>query len=289
MIGYAANRLKPRSLLEVERHLRKHWAPLKGSSLASIRRAHVAARLGELAADNGPFAANRARAALSALYSWAIGEGLADENPVAGTHRPTEEVSRDRVLTDAELRLVWRQAGSGDFGAILRLLILTAARREEIGGLMRSEIQGGVLRVSANRSKNRRQHDIPLSSQAAAIIHHLPRRDDRELVFGTRAGPFQGWSNSKSELDARMLAASKADQGEKAKLVPWRLHDVRRTAATRIAELGVQPHIVEAILGHVSGFRAGVAGIYNRATYLKEKKSALQLWGNRVADIVGDQ
>ena len=122
--------------------------------LAAIKRAHVAARLAEIARDNGPFAANRARAALSALFTWAIGEGFADDNPVAGTHRPTEEIARDRVLTDAEVALVWRHSGSGDYGAIVRLLLLTACRRDEVGAMAWSEMQGSTWSIPRERTKN---------------------------------------------------------------------------------------------------------------------------------------
>jgi hypothetical protein len=116
----AANRLKPRSLQEVERHLRVLWSPVAELPAKRVTRADVAAQLGKIAKQNGPFAANRARASLSALFSWAIGEGLCDANPVVGTNRPTEEIRRDRVLTDAELAAVWGAVGIGDYAAIVR-------------------------------------------------------------------------------------------------------------------------------------------------------------------------
>ena len=286
--GYAANRLKPRSLSEVERHLRKHWAPLGNMGINAVKRAHVASRIAAISSSSGPFAANRARAALSALFSWAIGEGLSDNNPVAGTHRATDEVSRDRVLSDAELVLVWREAGTGDYSAIIRLLILTACRREEVSGVTWTELRGPTWAIPGVRTKNGLPHELPLPADAMAILAELPRRGDRDLVFGSRAGPFSGWSKSKAELDARMLAALKAEQGAKAVLTPWRHHDLRRTAATRMADLGVQPHVVEAVLNHISGSRAGVAGIYNRAAYRDEKRAALALWAGRVAELVAE-
>ena len=152
----AEARLKPRSFQEVQRHLRQHWKPLSQQALAKVARADVAARLRSIAHDNGPFAANRARAALSALYSWAIGEGLADANPVIGTNKATDEISRDRVLSDEELGLIWRHAGDGAYGAIVRLLILTGQRREEVGGMLWRELRlaHGVWSIDANRTKN---------------------------------------------------------------------------------------------------------------------------------------
>jgi integrase len=286
----ARGRLKLRSYSEVERHLNKHWGPLSEMSLAKIGRSDIAARLNVIAKQNGPFAANRARAALSALFSWAMGEGLADANPVVGTNKPTEEVSRDRVLfrssenkpaDETELRLVWKHAGEGDYGSIVRLLILTGQRREEVGGMRWPEIdlEGGMWTIPGARTKNGQNHEVPLSDEAGMILKSLPRHANRNLVFGSREGSFSGWSNAKSALDARIAGA-----GE---MKPWRLHDIRRTVATRMVDLGVLPHVVEAVLNHVSGHKAGVAGVYNRASYGKEKRAALMLWSEHIKTLVG--
>ena len=132
---YAAKRLKPRTLNDVERYLRQHWGTLSALPIRKVTRADVAARLASIAEDNGRFAANRARAALGSFYAWAIAEGLTDANPVVGTRKAVDEIRRDRVLTDEELSLIWRQAGEGDYGAIVRLLILTGQRREEVAAM----------------------------------------------------------------------------------------------------------------------------------------------------------
>lgn len=285
---YAAKRLKPGSLAEVERHLRKHWKPLGDRPLTSITRALVSARLGEIATENGLFAANRARAALSALFSWAIGEGLANDNPVMGTNKATAEVARDRVLSDDEIALVWKHAGSGDYGTIIKLLILTACRREEVAAMRWSEIKVSLWSIPGERTKNGLSLDLTLPAFAIEMLSGLHARDGRDLVFGSRDGPFSGWSKAKAELDERMLADLRQHDGPKAQLAPWRLHDLRRTAATRMGDLGVQPHVVEALLNHISGHRAGVAGIYNRATYAAEKRDALASWADRVGLIVRD-
>jgi integrase len=284
-LAHVESRQRPGHHADTRRYFDRHWAPLAGLALSSIDRQRVAARLLELARDNGPFAANRARAALSAFYTWAIGEGLAHVNAVAGTNKPTAETPRDRVLTDSELALVWREAGPGDYGAIVRLLILTACRRDEVAAMAWSELQGSTWAIPGARTKNALPHELPLPVPAMAILGAVPRREDRDLVFGFRAGPFSGWSKAKAELDSRMLAALKAEQGSKAVLAPWRHHDLRRTAATRMGDLGVQPHVVEAVLNHVSGHRAGVAGTYNRAAYGPEKRAALALWAERVVRI----
>ena len=287
-LSRAEARLKPRSFLEVRRHLRQHWGPLAEQALANVRRSDVSARLASIARDNGPFAANRARAALSALFSWAIGEGLADTNPVIGTNKAIDEISRDRVLSDEELSLIWRYAGGGAYGAIVRLLFLTGQRREEVGGILWRELRlaDGVWSIDASRTKNGLAHDVPLSAPAIAILQARERRDGRVLVFGEGAGPFQGWSNAKSALDARVQKALREIHGDGFALKVWRLHDIRRTVATRMADLGVQPHVIEAVLNHVSGHKAGVAGVYNRASYAAEKRAALDQWAKHVTVLV---
>jgi integrase len=285
---HAVKRLKPRSYLEVERHLKKHWRAIADTPIGDVTRADVAAQLGRIAATSGPIASNRARATLSAFFAWAIGEGLTDSTPVLGTNKATAEISRDRVLTPDELAAVWREAGVGDYAAIVRLLILTGQRREEVGGMLWSEIDtagavGAVWRIGAERTKNSLAHDVPLSAAALAILGGLERRGGRDLVFGSRVGAFQGWSNAKSALDVRVSAAL-----GRPPTAPWRLHDIRRTVATRLADLGVLPHVIEAVLNHVSGHKAGVAGIYNRASYAAEKRAALDLWAQRVERLTGD-
>jgi integrase len=114
------------------------------------------------------------------------------------------------------------------------------------------------------RTKNGRQHAVPLSPIAAAILERQQRNS--EFVFGNKAS----WSDAKARLDARLPIA------------PWRLHDLRRTCATGMAELGVAPHVIEAVLNHVSGHKAGVAGIYNRATYAVKCRAALERWADWV-------
>ena len=141
------------------------------------------------------------------------------KTPSSARTRPVEEISRDRVLNADELRLAWQLAGAGDFGAIVRLLILTGQRREEVGGMLWSELDldAALWSIGKDRTKNGLPHDVPLSSAAVAILRGVPRRDDRDFVFGSSNGPFQGWSNAKAALDARMAAALKAGKGRRRK------------------------------------------------------------------------
>jgi integrase len=188
---------------------------------------------------------------------------------VAGTGRADEAHSRDHVLTDQELSAVLKALGQDQFSNIVRLLVLTGQRRNEIGGLRWSEVDfdRGLIVLPPARTKNKRAHELPMSKQVRAILDRQPRRS--EFVWGRR---WTSWSNGKDDLD-QLLSTSIRD---------WRLHDLRRTAATMMAELSILPHIIEAILNHVSGHRAGVAGIYNRARYETEMRQALQRWADHV-------
>jgi integrase len=206
-------------------------------------------------------------------------EGLVLSNPVIGTNKPTEERSRDRVLSQDELAAVWRACREDDYGRIVRLLILTGQRREEVGAMAETEIDAAraLWTLPGERTKNRLPHEVPLSRPVLAILEKHPRRSGRTLIFGEGIGGFSGWGKAKAALDARMAGAG-------AVIAPWRLHDLRRTVATGIAEIGVPPHIVEAVLNHVSGHKAGVAGVYNRALYTAEKRNALDAWARHVRE-----
>src|SRR6516162_7797783 len=263
--------LKPRSFVEVKRHLEKDWQPLHDLAIASIGRANVAATLSAIAKAKGGVTANRARAALSAMFRWAIGEGLCDHNPVTGTNRQKENGHRERSLGDDEIARVWLAAPENDYGNIVRLLMLTGCRREEIGGLRWSEIDlaARTMTIAKERTKNGMEHIVPLTDAAFSILQGLMRRGDRDFVFGiARDGGFSGWSKSKIALDKRV--AFKED---------WRLHDLRRTVRTGLGKLGVQPHIAEAVLNHLP---PKLIRTYDRNTYAAEKKAALDLWASHL-------
>jgi integrase len=275
--------VKPRAYEEIERHLLKHAKPLHGSQLAAIDKRRAATLLTGLAATSGPNLANSVRASLSSFYGWAMREGLAEANPLIGTNKAAVSGSRDRVLADDELRSIWAALGNDPYGDILKLLALTGQRRDEIGSLRWSEVNfdKGMIELPAERTKNSRPHDVPLSDAALAVLKARPRLAGSEYVFTTGQNGFKGWSNYKTNLDGRIAS--------KGAIAPWRLHDLRRTAATRMADIGVLPHIVEAVLNHVSGHKAGVAGVYNRAEYGEPKRVALQRWAERLASIVSGE
>jgi integrase len=267
----ASRRLRPKSLAVTQRYLRVAWAPLHGVSVFSLTRREIASRLRELTDECGPDAALGARRALSAMFTWAIGEGYElPANPVAGTNRPEIGASRDRVLTDAELAAIWTACGDDNYGRIVRLLMLTGQRRSEIGSLRWSELAGDCILLPASRTKNHSPHSLPLTPAALSLLP--PRRGS--YVFGLRGG-FSEWSIAKARLDERSGVHN------------WRLHDLRRTAATMMADrLGILPHIIETILNHTGGHKSGEAGVYNRARYSAEVAAALTAWADHIARIV---
>jgi integrase len=271
---------------DAARYFNLHWAPLRNRPIAEIVRANVAACLQDIAKERGPISAARARDNLSAMFGWAMGEGLCDANPVIGTNDPGRgRLGRDRVLSTVELAVIWRACQDDDFGRIIRLLALLGCRRSEIGGLKWSEIDfdRGTMTITAARAKNGRSLTLTLPRVAIDILHEVPRRDGRENVFGNGAEGFTSWSAATTALNAQIVAT------EGKPLAPWTLHDLRRSVATHMAddEIGIQPHIIEALLNHVSGHKRGVAGIYNRASYPRETATALQLWAEHLTAVVG--
>jgi integrase len=238
-------------------------------------------------ADDGKRATARLTGAYGrACYGWAIGKDLLVENPFAGI-KLDAVASRERVLSDEELVAVWDASkGPGAYTAIVRMLILTGQRREEVAGMTWGEIAPDLLTwtIPAGRTKNGVAHIVPLSSQVQAMIKstHRTAKDDAdqkaegelEFVFPGRAGAFNGFSKAKTTLDE--------DSG----VADWRLHDLRRTMATGLQKLGVRLEVTEAVLNHVSGSRAGIVGIYQRHDWAEEKRTALNAWGEHISAIV---
>ena len=185
----------------------------------------MAARLQEIIKEHGRTSAARARGDLSALFTWALKEGLCETNPVIATNDPGEGIPpRDRVLSDHELAVVWKACQDDDFGRIVPLLILTGCRRE-IGALKWSEVDldSDVLTIPGSRTKNHRQHVLTLPAAAIDILQAAPRREGRDYVFGVRGGAFAAWSYAKIALDGRITTA------EGKALPRWTLHDLRRS------------------------------------------------------------
>jgi integrase len=221
--------------------------------------------------------ARRVQAYIHRFFRWCVGRGIIETNPATDLPKPGMARQRDRVLCDKELAAVWHGAETMGWphGAAVLLLILTGARLQEIGQLRWSEITHDAITLEGDRTKNAQPHAIPLSAAAQAVLAKAPRIDNSEFVFtmsGKRA--ISGWSVAKIRLDGL------------ASIAPWVIHDLRRTVATGLQKLGVGLQVVESILGHVGGSRAGVVGIYQRHTYDAEKRAALEAWGAHVTALV---
>ena len=257
-----------------------YFGPLHAHAITDITVADIATRLNTINRNSGTPTAGRARSALSSMFTWAMRQGFMGpnpHNPASVTENPDDQTSRDRVLKDAELVAIWRACGDDDYGRIVRLLMLTACRRDEIGGLRRSEIDesSATMTLPKERVKNKREHVLPITSMAMSIIGSVPERVGRDHLFGDRSPRgFSAWDRAKQNLDRRLKVAA------------WRLHDLRRSVATWLAEHGnVEPHVIEAVLNHHSN-RSGVAGVYNRATYSRQMRAALSQWDDHLRSLI---
>jgi integrase len=287
-LGLAADRyldakrdmLRPSSFEAAMRYLTVHWAPLRGRPLAgegAITRADIASRLQELIKQHGRTSAARARNNLASVFNWASREGIYEgANLASATNDPGAGLqSRDRVLDDREIAVLWRSCGDGTFGRILKLLLLTGCRRREIANLHRDEVNldTGELRISGSRTKNGRELQLTLPPLALEILRSVPRRADSDYVFGK----FSAFSYSMMALRARII------ETEGASIPEFRLHDLRRSFRSGLARLAVAPHVAELAIGHVRG---GVEGVYDRHRYSREIKAALALWAAHVEAVV---
>jgi integrase len=276
-LSHASSHQRPRSYKETKRHLKQHATPLHHERAEAVHRRDVSELLARVATQSGPVAANRLRAALSAMWTWGLRTGLieADSNPVTLTVRQAEN-PRERVLTDEEIYAIWQATSEdSDYSQILRLCLLTGCRRGEIGGLRRDEIQDGHLVIGSERMKGRVAHEVALLPMIAATIP-LKHETASGCVYGRRGEGFSGWSKSKKALDSKVIKAG-------VQIPAWGLHDLRRTFSTRLHDAGVEPLVVEALLAHK---QPGVAAVYNRASFRNAKRAALTLWHAMVKEIV---
>ena len=264
-----------------KRYFELHWGAFQRRPVDSISDNDVREQLRHIIEHHGKVAAIRAKTHLSAFYVWAIREGVAKINPTISTHTINENPPRDRVLADQEIKAVWAACLDNDFGRIVRLLLFTACRRDEIGGLARPEFNSetGVLTIAGARTKSGRALVLTLPPAAAEILRTTPMRDGREFFFGSSGGAFSRWSWEKLALDGRLAQAGH-------QLEHWTLHDLRRTVRTGMGKLGIRPHIAELVLNHVS-HKAGIGGTYDTHDYVAEIAEALAIWSRHLLSIVG--
>jgi len=264
--------------------------------IGEIERGDVIALLDDIVDRGAPIAANRTLAALSKLFSWATERGLIGSSPVTAVRPPAPEVSRDRALSDDEIRWFWKateQVGY-PFGWLAQVLLLTGQRRDEVAGMTAGELDGMKWLIPRDRAKNNHAHVVPLSEKVLATLEAAPRIVGPKSFIFTTTGetPVSGWSRAKNRLDQEMLAAARreaverGDDPETVSIPRWTLHDLRRTAASGMARLGIAVHVVERLLNHRSGTIRGVAAIYNRHDYWTEREAASEAWGRYVGSLV---
>ncbi len=275
----------------IDKRIRPEW---KDRDIKSITKRDVVKLLDDIADDGAPETAARVRAILSKFFNWAVDRDIVDASPVPKGSTAKQGASRERVLADWEVRLVWLACGKvgWPFGPLVKLLLLTAQRRNEVAHAARREFElsgnNQLWSIPPERSKNGKEHVVPLPPLALDLIAEVPKVGDIYLLSTTGDTPVSGFSKAKAAIDAEMLniakeeAVSKGLSPEDVKLEPWTLHDLRRTAASGMARLRAPVHVVEAVLNHQSGTIKGVAKIYNRYEYLDEKRQALTAWAEHV-------
>ncbi|SEH31203.1 tyrosine-type recombinase/integrase [Magnetospirillum fulvum] len=291
--------VEPRLALSTHREYRR---ALFGSDTAawadkpvdSITRADVRAVLDTMVERGSAGGANNLLAHLSKFFNWCAEQDLLEIPPTDRLKPPGQKNVGERTLTEAEIAEVWQAFGTegGAFCDLFKLLLLTGQRRGEVGGMRWSELVGldgdrPAWEIPSDRTKNGRPHTVPLAPLAAAIAKGRPEIGDTGFLFtNTGKTPVSGFSKTKERVDGRI-----ARRREKAGLPPmpeWTLHDLRRTMVTMMNErLAIAPHVVEACVNHVSGSaKAGVAGVYNKAMYLEDRRRAFEAWAGYVEKIV---
>jgi integrase len=258
-------------------HVLPHW---RKGLIKDISRRDVLDLLDGIVEGGRPVAANRVLTAVRKLFNWAMERDIIASSPCAGVKPPTPEQSRDRVLADSELRNLWHAADKlgGPFAALVKLLMLTGQRRDEVARMTWSEVDldARLWTLPKERSKNGQPHDIPLSEPAIAILESLPRIGDTFVLTTDGKAAASNYSKNRRRLDALLPPD----------MPQWVLHDLRRTAASGMARLGINLPTIEKVLNHSSGSFGGIVGVYQRHDFADEKRRALERWDAYVADLV---
>jgi integrase len=274
----------------IERHVRRHNSPRHARDTANMLAKDILPRWGErriqdltkrdvlevlhaIQERGGGVSTNRTLSILKKLFNWCIDQDIVASSPAASVKRPIKEATRDRVLDDAELKLLWQACDRVQlWGPFVKLLILTGQRRGEVSGMTWDELDldNGLWSLPAARTKNRRSHEVPLSAAAIAVIREIPRCGPFVLVNGRHH-----YTRGKAAIDQAF------DQ----EITHWTFHDLRRTAASGMARLGIPVHVTESVLNHRSGTVSGIAAIYNRYDYAEEKRNALEAWARFVLSL----
>jgi len=276
-----------------KRTLRRHFAKLLNRPADGIQTSELQKIIDPIAADRLT-SAKRSRTYGRAMYNWAVDRKMVAENPFEGVRIEGREISRDRFLSNIELGAIWRATGATGypFGPLVRLLILTLARRSEIASMRWGEIDNDFTTwtLPASRAKNGRAHQVHLTEPARAILRELvtrPRKAGQTLVFSiTGKTAVSGFSHAKYQIENLIAKEPPAPPGNEIPWQsPWTFHDFRRTGVTSLARLGVAPHVADRLLNHVGGAISGVMAVYQRHAFTAEREAALQLWAKHVIEV----
>lgn len=282
---------------ELERMLDKDIIPALGDiDLKTITRHDVLNLTRKIKNEGHDIYANRVFACLRSLFRFCVENEIGDMqlSPLAGLRLPAKEHKRERVLLDDELAFLWLASEkiSKIWGTFFKILILTGARRAEVAEAKWAEFdfnqEKPTWTLSEKRTKNGRVFVLPISPFIIDILNGIPRVSQCDYVFTvTGKTPIIGFSDAKERLEkqVKILIEKMKNQNNYLFSENWRIHDIRRTVATGMARIGIQPHVIEAALNHVSGAKAGVAGIYNRYSYFNEKTEAFTKWQEHVVNI----
>jgi len=279
-IAYQRRKTRPKSWAQTEHVFRDIVLPAWcGRVVHDVQRRDIR-ELVEGVAEDRPVMANRALAHLSRFFSWLCERDVIAASPSVGVKPPTKEIARDRALSDDEIVKLWHacDAIGGPAGPAIKLLLLTGQRYGEVVGMRRSEINGDVWTLSADRTKNKHKHEVPLSKQALAIIEAMPVKDGDFVFTSSATRRLANFFRAKALLDAQMNPKE-----------PWVLHDLRRAAATGMQRLGIQLPTIEKCLNHISGSFRGVVRTYQTHAFATEKREALQRWADHVDGLVNDR
>jgi len=259
-----------RSWKEVERVFNSYVLPKwSNRKLPEITRKDIFELLEELMVADHPYMANRALAHIRKFFNWCLETGRVAVSPATNIKPPGKEVARDRVLNNDEINAVWKGADElgWPFGPAIKVLILTGQRRNEVLQMKweNLDLTKSLWTMPKEATKANRKHEVPLSKMVIELLESLPRNGI--YVFSTNSRtPISGISKAKTRLDNFSNTSE------------WRIHDIRRTVASKMAELGIAPHVIEKVLNHSTGQISGVGAVYNRHTYLREKTDALNVW-----------
>jgi integrase len=291
LIGqYDKLRLKGlRSRATVRRELDRFVVAAWGErDIHTIAKRDVIDLLDVIAESGRAVTANRVRAYLNTFLNWCVERDVLTISPATGVKRVVKEASRERVLTDDEIRWLWRACDDLDlWGPFTKTLLLTGQRLGEVAAMREAEISGATWHLEAKRTKNGRAHDVPLSDAALDVLARTMKIKGAGYLFTTTgASALSNFHRGREAIAAKMAEIAAEERGEPVEIPHWTFHDLRRTAATGMARLGIPVRVTEAVLNHVSGTGGGIVAVYQRHDYADEKRAALEAWARFVASIV---